>query len=901
MDLKKAYLQALEAGDTEEAEKILAAGEAQANPRVYNASDYDEALASGNKYLANVIQSLMSRPLERQAQEDPYGKLMLDLHDAPWYKRALVGAGHRSDQLWSGLKDANNVLDTMLLPPGAAEAPAAHRIEAQIDDDATAKYRTDIEKNAGIAGILGEFAPYYASGTTLGPIMSEAMSGLISGGKWLARGGPFIKQSALHATQKSLVPGVPMQERLANILGMTATGAIEGGVDSERHALTSGGQGLIGGIAGEIARPYLSRQTSNATDADKRMMKWLEDNYGYEFTPGQKTHIKSLETYDAGLRINAKTQDLMRQFDLNNDRRIDNMIADVFGMPRPKNGFTTDDFAALDAKLNEGFAAIRKNTYGEFTPEDLHKIDMLTRDIHNSSTDPAVKDLAERWRRQIRGMSGPGGGLTATPVSEETYKKTMENLQGVLKRLEEKNKNLQAQALGFAKSPRVIEYRNKAYNAERLYNNYITGKLRFEDLPEGQAFWKQENEALNSWENAINTGAAPDVISKLATKAREAQEAHATARKLFLDELRDPNIANSPRAVQLAQQHDAATKTLNEYLARAPKVDTKILEQQNKFANTQVNKIAELLGFNESQVNAKFLTPAHLERIDHHLTKLKNFGNTPSKYSHLYPESFYEDIMTALQPIRANMNPVNEAGNTVIKGDVVDDLGKEINKTLRDYYNQDKGVYAKMLQPYQDYLRNATKWQEGMDPAEIEHLNQIKKQYAMRNLAMDNRMVNADMQTDMTAIRKWLEGDSHELGMALAGKTAGEGKPAVPEKEILQHLAYLEAYKKQMARTVQTNMGTYAVPADTLHTYGTVQPPLSSLLKTQLYLRGFGPIPAGWPAATGYLNMRERGPLSVQPWFHASEQTQDFGGRTYRNALRLYDKSQKLYHDTFGE
>src|SRR5574343_273157 len=431
MDLKKAYLQALEAGDTEEAEKILAAGEAQANPRVYNASDYDEALASGNKYLANVIQSLMSQPLEQQAQDDPYGKLMLDLRDAPWYERALVGAGHRSDQLWNGLKDANNMLDTLLLPPGADEAPAMRRVDAQAADDAAAKYRADVEKNAGVAGILGEFAPYYVSGSTLGPIMSEAMSGLITGGKWLARA-PF-KKSMVHATQKSLTPGVPMQERVANILGMTATGAIEGGVDSERHALTSAGQGLIGGIAGEIARPYLSRQVSNATDADKRMMKWFEDNYGYEFTPGQKTHIKSLETYDAALRINAKTQDLMRQFDLNNDRRVDNMIADVLGMPRPKNGFTTDDFAALDTKLNEGFDAIRKNTYGEFSPEDLHKINMLTKDIHSSSTDPAVKDLAERWRRQIMGMSGPGGELTAMPISEETYKKTMTNLQGVLK------------------------------------------------------------------------------------------------------------------------------------------------------------------------------------------------------------------------------------------------------------------------------------------------------------------------------------------------------------------------------------------------------------------------------------------------------------------------------------
>src|SRR5574343_2035695 len=538
------------------------------------------------------------------------------------------------------------------------------------------------------------------------------------------------------------------------------------------------------------------------------------------------------------------------------------------------------------------------------------------------------------------GMSGPGGELTAMPISEETYKNTMTNLQGVLKQLEEKNKNLQAQALGFAKSPRVIDYRNKAYNAEKLYNNYVTGKLRFEDLPEGQNLWKQENEALNSWENAVNTGASTGVISKLATKAREAQEAHATARKLFLDELRDPNIANSPRAVQLAQQHEAATKALNEYLARAPKVDTKILEQQQKCAKQRAVDIAKLIGFNRSQTNRGFLTPDHMAILDKHLSLIKSTSLDPAKHAEVYPEGFYEDIMTALQPIRAGMNPVNEAGNTVIKGDVVDDLGKEINKTLRDYYKQDKDVYAKMLQPYQDYLRNATKWQgelskeeanelfdltslEATSPLradqaqrlnylknksanplseeEKQYLNQIKKQYAMRNLATDNRMVNADMQTDLTAIRKWLEGDKHELGMALAGKTAGDGKSPVPEKEILQHLAYLEAYKKQMARTVQTNMGTYAIPADTLPTYDSVQPPLTSLLKTQLYLRGFGPIPAGWPAATGYLNMRERGPLSVQPWFHAAEQSEDLTGRAYRNALRLYDKSQELYRNIFGE
>ncbi len=980
MDLKKAYLQALEAGDTEEVEKILVAAEAQANPRVYIASDYDEALASGNKYLADVMQGLMSRPLEQQAQDDPYGKLMLDLHQAPWYERALVGAGHRSDQLWNGLKDANDALDTMLLPPGANEAPAAKRIEAQADDDATAKYRADIEKNAGIAGILGELAPYYVSGTTLGPIMSEAMSGLINGGRWLAYAGWTNKGKnalKLRNLQRPLYPGMPMQERLANILGMGATGTIEGGVDSERHALTSGAQGLIGGIAGETLRPMLSRKTSRADPQTLDLLQKLKTKYGYEPTPGELTHTASDEVYFANQSHNAVTQDLIQGFQMGQQDSYNRMMADVLGIPWPKKGdnLTKEAFAALDTKLNEGFDAIRKNTYGEFTPEDLHKINMLTRDIHNSSTDPAVKDLAERWRRQIMGMSGPGGGLTATPISDETFKKTMSNLHGVLKRLQEKqNIAIRKSQTPYADYPEAQKLYKAMMEAGTKEAHFLQGKLPFTSTSKAQTLWQQVADHENALSRAMASNASPEELAKLNAKVEAAHAEYGAAEADYnkLITLPPKRTGWAPeadyrqeRAIEDAfmRRHNVTREAANRMIREGrrskalemspyysgfyePKISTKNafqdyteankiaaqpvlfaddFKKQNVWARARAEDIAKLIKFNMSQTNAGFLTPGHMAILDKHLSTIKGTGIDPAKHAEVYPEGFYEDILTALQPIRAGMNPVNEAGNTIIKGDVVDDLGKEINKTLRDYHKQDKDVYAKMLQPYQDYLRNATKWQEGMSPAEIEHLNQIKKQYAMRNLVMDNRMVLANGQTDLTAIAKWLEGDKHELGMALAGMTAGKGKAPVPEKEILQDLAYLKRYKESLKRSVQTNMGAHAVQVDTLYTPWRVFPSLASGFRTQLYTRGMGPIPAGYPYITGLLNLPNKGtggflkinpaaPLSwknlntsmgslmnVQPWFHATEQTQDFGGRAYRNALRLYDKSQELYRNTFGE
>jgi hypothetical protein len=844
---------------------------------MYSADDYDEALALGDMELANHIKSSLAQPLEQQQRDDPYGANMFRLHQAPWYERALVGAGHRADQMWQGLKKANTYLDQAMAPGDEGEKAALERMQLQEDDDATAKYRKDIEKNAGVPGVLGELAPYYVSGAATGPAFSALTENLFGGLNYLANA-PFTaarkKAFDLMRAQRPLMPGLPLGKRVANIVGSGLTGLMEGGLDSEKNTQVSGLQGLAGGVAAEMARPVLSRVIPNNTQQDRDILDWASKNYGYQPTPGELTKLKSVGVYDAKLRTDAKTQDLMQNFDLHNDAAVTNMMADVLGLPKTGT-LTKQGFANLKTEFDEGFDTIRKQTYGEFTPEHLAQINAYATGVQNNPGLPqAIKDQAEMYRNAMQGLSGPGGNLMSMPITDATRMQIAKNLQGVWRNQVGKNQSLLTSVNNFAKSPQTVSLRNNAFNAEQTYDKYLSGRMPFELTDEAPALWQAHSKAIADWEAAA--GQPPEVLMPLAKKARDTEADYLRAQAAYTDELKAPDLSVTPRAALYKQQHDAAAAALQDHLASAPTVNPGDITKQEKWVKARLADINSKVGYNRSQTNQGFLTPAHLAVIDKHLMNIKNAGIEPHTKNEFYPEGFYDDVYQALAPIREGMRQTNEAGNTIVQGTKVNALDKEISKSIRDYYTRGEGAYAQALQPFKDHLNKATKWEADTPPEVIDELTKLKERYAMYDLVKDNRMINADLQVDPTAITKWAEGDKWELDSLLSGSADKR------LKENLQNMAYLHRYKLQMPRTNQTrNIGSLDVDADTAHTPWRTMPSLSTQARTQLYLRGLPPIiPRGWPNATGLLNLPNKGLMSVQPWFHATEQTQNFGGRT---------------------
>lgn len=933
-------MKALEAGDADTAEQILIAAEALKNPRVYTADDYDAALQQGNKYLADAMQQLMTRAPEAQQADDPYGAAMLALKDAPWYERALVGAGHRADQLWQGLETLGTYIGSPTaqahwrgeFPKDEAAYNAAKRVSLQEADGATAKYRKDIEKNTGMAGVLGEFLPYYVSGAIGGPLFSNLTSEAFGGLKALSYM-PITptrrKAYELALKQRSLAPGLPISERLANILGMGELGLVEGGLDSEKNASVSGAQGLAGGVAAEMLRPLLSRAVPVNTQQDRDLLDWAKKNYGYQPTPGELTGIHSTGVYDAKMRIDAKTQDIMQNFDLHNDSALTDMMQDVLGMPKTGT-LTKDAFKELEKQFAEGFDAIRNNTYGEFTPEQLHKLNMYAASIQNNPGYPEeITRLAEQYRRAMSSLSGLGGNLTATPISPETRKQVAKNLYGVLQRQLEKNqKAINASLRPHANDAAAEKLWNTQNELSQYRTDFLEGKVPFEKLPYAQKLWQQSNAHAAAYEDAFNKGANQDELLKLQQAADDADAMYKAAEAKYKNILSNSKkvhdatlnqyksskhaqgIAKAVRSRTLQEQlgalpyaqelEDQVFKAKQDYNAYLDKIGYQPthaqqgdFDKQEKWVRSRLADINKLVGFNESIANQNFITPAHASKLDDHLMTIKAAGIDPSTKTDFYPDNFYEDVFSALAPIREGMRPLSPAGNAVIDGSKVDALNKELTQTIRDYYKRGNGSYAKALEPFKDYLNEATKWTPDTSPEMIDQLSKLRERYAMYDIVKDNRMINADMQVDPTAITKWAEGDKWELGSLLAGKA--QDRP----KEILQNMAYLHRYKLQMPRTNQTrNVGSIDIPADTIHTPWTSQPSFGTLLRSQLYLRGLPPIiPPGYPYITGLLNLPNRGLLSVQPWFHGTEQAQNFSGRTFDWASDMYDTTKNKYRE----
>jgi hypothetical protein len=441
------YNDAKEYGDEELASTIRQQLDAapQSNPVL----DTVRSNVPGMNALPGAMESMRRNPdqdraakLEGVVGTDPYADFRRENINAPFWNRAMVGAGHRTMQLGEGLA---NIGDAVLGPWSNA---AQDRLDNRVANDYDiSQYKEDLVSDTGAAGVLGEFLPYYMSGIGPGWAANKVANKVIGAASdlvgvpvkatgrgigsvndaWLKSSSKAGEQIAtdleaglkahpldilaqkagavpkwvdsnivdparINAAAKAMsakdMPLVPLLAGTGSqMVGQTLLGLSEGAIDSERTWQEGTIQGAMGGAAATIARPYLSNAVDvkkplyKVSAAESELMKRVKRNYGINSDIGMEWGQRSAQVKSKNFRTRPGTQDMADQYDANQEMKMANMIADGLGMKRPVNGFTHADFAAHAAELDKGYTAIADGTYGEFGPSTMTKVNAHTSNI----------------------------------------------------------------------------------------------------------------------------------------------------------------------------------------------------------------------------------------------------------------------------------------------------------------------------------------------------------------------------------------------------------------------------------------------------------------------------------------------------------------------------------------
>lgn len=822
--------------------------------------------------------------LEAVVGNDQYANFRKENINAPFWDRAMVGAGHRAVQLGEGIA---NIGDAAL---AGFSKSAQDRLDNRIiNDDDISQYKEDLVSDTGIAGTAGEFIPYYLSGMAAGPVATKLASKALGGiadmanvpikatgrgigsanDAWLksssnageqiaadleaglkARPLDILTQKSgtipkwvdtniidparINAAAKAIsakdMPLVPLLAGTSSqVAGQTLLGLGEGAIDSERTWKEGAIQGAVGGVAATAARPYLSNAVDlkkplyKVSTAESELMKRVKRNYGINSDIGVEWGLPSDQVKMANFRHRPGTQNMADQYDANQERKIANMIADGLGMKQPTNGFTHADFAAHAAELDKGYKAIADGTYGEFGPTIMTKVNAHTSNILNDPSIPKdVKDLANKYRLAMHGYQNPDKTFTAAPYDMNTH-------AGIRKDL------------------------HKIYNDLKV---------------------------------------APEHDQILLAEQKQARAQ--LQEKAFKDELdADPTVdpkwhANAADNTRLATDE---LKVLRQLEKDAPTTASRKLVQKS------INDIERKLRFNvEKQGAGKFVTTDALGFVDNEISKIKSHLDEIGVRGDNYQNAVqaHEDIIKALDPLKSNMATRDASGNMIVDGYKLKNLREDLKGDINDFTLQQESRKANALKPLLEELDNATKYKNGMT---AEQAADIRRKYALLKTAESNRFVNAGMRPDLTAVTKWVESED-ELGKLL------QGSPSIPQKQALHDAAAYHRLMLRQRRSNQNNIGAVEEESNKLtSTPSDSRASMIDLLKFKLHTTGMGPhipgfgpvIPKGYPGSTGWLNLNHSGPASVYPLFHGVEQAGNLSGRTYEWGDETYSDLKKKY------
>jgi len=673
------------------------------------------------------------------------------------WDRAMLGAGKESELLLHGLKNigdfgintaANAWADKGLFPDtlyGVANDAMTRTNTRNQEATEQRPMREALDKSTGLPGIAGSFLPYYLSGFAAGPVTNKVagtglkaggdvaealikagrslLGNLVERGASQGRRGPMwlnreifdpLKTKELNAINSigDRQLSYMQADRPKQILGGGILGALENSSNPDRDAESGAFNGAYGALAGSLVKPYLT-QISHPGDRGVKpdMLEALKraERQGYSVTPGLRTGKPSLQVYEANARHNPATMDMMHNFDLNNQDKLDRMFMRGLGMDNVQGGLTHEAFANHNAKLTDRWDALRQGTEGRFDEATMGQVDEYLKKLHTDRS-PGSQEISDTATNVRNAMYGYGDG----------------SLQ------------LQPQSYPLATGQAVTKDLKAVYD-----------KL----APQGQLPLHQSliDTALNKWQTSRQH--AVD-WSKPGRATRQERINNAAAAKA--DKTDYQNLIAQQKAI--AQQNALLTNT--------PASDTAAARTIN-----DINKLLRFNGMPENArfitPDHVQILNKHLAKLES-LTK-DSVGKPNLSFGQL--PTMYDDVLGALKPISGNLVKRDAAtGEAILDGARLAKLRRDLQEQVSQLRQDNRGTDANKLLPLLDHLDKATKYKGNALIPNEEAARALRQDSAMLNLARENRMVNTDMRLDPTAMTKWVEGDPLELGNLFAGK-----------------------------------------------------------------------------------------------------------------------------------
>lgn len=886
MSLQDVYKKAMAEGDYDAAEAVLSQIEAEQTTQLdanksaqYNhgqavdnsAAEYNTA--DTNRQAANIQEAIEA--------QTPYGALRYETRHAPAWDRAMLGAGHRTTQLGDGLA---NIGDALLAGFGSNDAQ--DRLDERIINDFDiSQYKEDLVSDTGVAGVLGEFLPYYLSGVAAGPIVTKAANKVLGGvvdmanvpikatgrgignvnDAWLKSSGDageriatdlsaglkahpldilaqkagaiprwmdsrVIDPARISAAAKAMsakdMPLVPLLAGTGSqMAGQTLLGLGEGAIDSEKTWREGAIQGAIGGAMATYLRPKLT----NAVDVKKPLYK--------------------VSTAESELMKRVK-----RNYGINSDIGMEwGLPSDQVKMANFRHRPGTQNMAdQYDANQERKIANMIADGLGMKRPENgFTHADFAA---HAAELDKGYKAIAD-------GTYGEFGHNTMTKVNAHT-----------------------ANILNDPSIPKdVKDLVNKYRLAMHGYQN--TDKT-FTAAPYDMNTHARIRKDLHKIYNDLEVAPTHDEILL-------AEQKYARA-KLFEDSWKkDPSLTPEEAANHAAATRAAAAelKELRRMEKEAPTAASRKLVQKS------INDIERKLRFNvEKQGAGKFVTTDALGFVDNEISKIKSHLDEIGARGDNYQNAAkaHEDIIKALDPLKSHMATRDASGNMIVDGYKLKNLREDLKGDINDFTLRQESRKANALKPLLEELDNATKYKNGMT---AELADDIRRKYALLKIAESNRFVNAGLRPDLTAVTKWVESED-ELGRLM------QGKASIPQKQALHDAAAYHRLMLRQRRSNQNNIGAVEEASNRLDsTPADSRASMADLLKFKLHTTGLGPhipgfgplVPKGYPGSTGWLNLNHSGPASVYPLLHGVEQAANLSGR----AKKQYDETYKDLKDKY--
>lgn len=219
----------------------------------------------------------------------------------------------------------------------------------------------------GIPGFAGAVTPYIWSEIATGPLARAASTKALNkignviktvgkeGGSKIQRGlehlgkleipGVTPAAKSIKSTYadpiKTYVSGIAKRPplRLANvkkttadIIGGTATGALEGLVEYGDSVMNAATSSLYGGAVGNTLNPLLAKIPNQLTSSQRETSKWMHD-VGYRQMPGMLTGNPTFQTFESGMRNSDRWGPAVKDLDMANDVALDRVAYEAMGIP----------------------------------------------------------------------------------------------------------------------------------------------------------------------------------------------------------------------------------------------------------------------------------------------------------------------------------------------------------------------------------------------------------------------------------------------------------------------------------------------------------------------------------------------------------------------------------------